>query len=105
MLKSIKISPLPKGGFSVFKNVLVVNLHNLHIQVFLVTGGYGSDFLDSTEVYQPSVGSWVVAEAKLPRPTCCMSAININDRVLMFGRYCQAQLQSQIQVPNLGPKS
>ena len=58
--------------------------HNLLIQVFLVTGGY---FLDSTEVYDPSVGSWVVAGAKLPRPMARLKAINIDDRVLMFGNF------------------
>ena len=63
--------------------------HNLLIQVILVTGGYDYDgyFLDSTELYDPSVGSWVVAGAKLPRPMCCLSAINIDDRVLIFGNF------------------
>ena len=56
--------------------------HNLLIQVFLVTGGY---FLDSTELYDPSVGSWVVAGAKLPTPMSSLRAINIDDRILIFG--------------------
>ena len=55
------------------------------IQVFLVTGGYGSGYLDSTELYEPSVGSWVIARAKLPRPMISLKAINIDDRVLIFG--------------------
>ena len=50
-----------------------------------MTGGYNSGFLDSTELYDPSVGSWVVAGAKLPRPMSDMRAINIDDRVLIFG--------------------
>ena len=54
--------------------------------MFLVTGGKGgSGFLDSTELYDPSVGSWVVAGAKLPRPMTSVKAINIDDRVLIFG--------------------
>ena len=54
--------------------------------MFLVTGGKGgSGFLDSTELYDPSVGSWVVAGAKLPRPMSNVKAINIDDRVLIFG--------------------
>ena len=68
--------------------------HNLLIQVFLVTGGNtGSSlggywiYLDSTEVYDPTVSTWVVAGAKLPRPMCCLRAIKIDDRVLMFGNF------------------
>ena len=54
--------------------------------MFLVTGGYGSVYLDSTEVYNPSVG-WVETAAKLPRPMVSLRAINIDDRVLIFGRF------------------
>ena len=54
-----------------------------------MTGGYDENysFLDSTELYDPSVGSWVVAGAKLPRPMFGLRAINIDDRVLMFGNF------------------
>ena len=54
-----------------------------------MTGGYDENysFLDSTELYDPSVGSWVVAGAKLPRPMSDLKAINIDDRVLMFGNF------------------
>ena len=59
--------------------------------MFLVTGGYGnSNYLDSTELYDPSVGSWVMADAKLPRPMCCLRAINIDDRILMFGNFLKS---------------
>ena len=63
-------------------------IHNLLIKMFLVTGGKGgSGSLDSTEVYDPSVGSWVMTEAKLPRPRNGLRALNIDDRVLIFGRF------------------
>ena len=63
-------------------------IHNLLIKMFLVTGGKGgSGSLDSTEVYDPSVGSWVVTEAKLPKPRNGLKALNIDDRVLIFGRF------------------
>ena len=57
--------------------------------MFLVIGGADENWntLESTEVYDPSVGSWVVAGAKLPRPMCCLRAIKIDDRVLMFGNF------------------
>ena len=64
---------------------LHVLFQTLYIQVLLVIGGLYSYFLDSTEVFNPTVGSWAMAGAKLPRPMCCSSAININDRVLIFG--------------------
>ena len=54
--------------------------------MFLVTGGYDGQLLDSTEVYDPSVGSWVTNGAKLPRPMSDLRAINIDDRVLIFGK-------------------
>ena len=62
--------------------------HNLHNQVLLVTGGLGLDgsqSLDSTEVYNPSVGGWAITGAKLPIPMFGLKAINIDDRVLIFG--------------------
>ena len=65
---------------------LVFNSDNLHIQVFLVTGGsYRSD-LDSTEVYDPSVGPSWTARASLPRSLGGLTAANIEDKVLVFGK-------------------
>ena len=68
--------------------LLVFNSDNLHIQVLLVTGGIGSDhtlyFLDTTEVFDPSVGSWT-AGARLPRPMSYLRAAYIADQVLIFG--------------------
>ena len=53
--------------------------------MFLVTGGWdGAEILDSTELYDPSIGSWANG-AKLPQPVSGLKAININDRVLIFG--------------------
>ena len=54
-----------------------------------MTGGYDENysFLDSTELYDPSVGSWVTNEATLPSPMSDLQAINIDDRVLIFGRF------------------
>ena len=52
-----------------------------------MTGGQdGSVLLDSTELYDTNVGSWVVAGAKLPIPMWGFKAVNIEDRVLIFGR-------------------
>ena len=64
--------------------LLVFNSDNLHIQVFLVTGGYKGDRLDSTEVYDPSVGSWT-AGARLPRAMAGLRAAYIEDQLLIFG--------------------
>ena len=66
----------------------VFNSHNFHIQVFLVTGG-STDWLgtlDSTEVYDPSVGSWMMTRAKLPAPMQGLRATNIDGRILLFGK-------------------
>ena len=55
--------------------------------MFLVTGGYDRYFnhLDTTETYDPLLGSWVVSGASLPQPMEKLRAANINDRVLIFG--------------------
>ena len=62
--------------------------------MFLVTGGYSGrgHLLDSAEVYDPSVGTWVVNGAKLPTPMSDLRAINIDDRVLIFGRFLTHKL-------------
>ena len=53
--------------------------------MFLVTGGLddGFDDLDSTETFDPLVGSWTASQAKLPGPMRGFKAENI----LMFGKY------------------
>ena len=65
--------------------------------MFLVTGGltdFDSGILDSTEILDLKVGSWVTSSAKLPRPLSYLRAVNINDRVLIFGNHISAQLHS-----------
>ena len=58
------------------------NSDNLHIQVFLVTGGIYA----STELYNPNVGSWTKAGAWLPRAFRGLKATYIADRVLLMGK-------------------
>ena len=57
-----------------------------HLQMFLVTGGYdGSmDQLDSTEIFDPDLGSWRTGAA-LPSTMAGHKAANIDNRVLIFG--------------------
>ena len=59
-----------------------------------MTGGWGVDFtpdpLDSTEIFDPLLGSWAVSGksgAKLPRPMGGLVAEVIDDRILIFGIY------------------
>ena len=54
--------------------------------MYLVTGGWAFDFLDSTELYDPSLGSWTVAGARLPSPREGLRAANIDDLILLFGK-------------------
>ena len=57
------------------------------LKMFFVTGGQTeSDLLDSTEIYDPDVGSWI-AGAALPSPMYYLQAASIGNRVLVFGRY------------------
>ena len=54
--------------------------------MFLVSGGYdeSDNFLDSTEIFDPSLGSWR-AGAALPSPVYDLRATNLDNRVLLFG--------------------
>ena len=61
--------------------------------MFLVTSG------DSTETFDPLVGSWVLSGAKLPRPMYNLRAVNIYDRLLIFGKMMN-NLKSRHQYPN-----
>ena len=55
----------------------------------MVTGGYQSDggYIDTTEVYDSDLGSWVISGAKLPQPMSGLRATNIDGRVLIFGNF------------------
>ena len=56
--------------------------------MFLVTGGSstssGSGRLDSTEIYDPDLGSWKDGAA-LPGPRNSLTAATIANRILIFG--------------------
>ena len=55
--------------------------------MFLVTGGTnGTDHIDSTEIFDPDLGSWRVG-ATLTSPMRGMTAVNIDNRVLILGIY------------------
>ena len=55
------------------------------MKIFLVTGGYdGSDYLDSTEIYDPDHGSWSDGAA-LPSPRSSLTATTIANRILLLG--------------------
>ena len=61
--------------------------------MYLVTGGdYDNwrdvtwDILDSTEILDLMVGRWVASGAKLPQQMTQLRAVNIDDRVLIFGK-------------------
>ena len=56
------------------------------MKMFLVTGGTqtGSDRLDSTEIFDPDLGSWE-AGAALPSLMSDLRAAFIDNRILLFG--------------------
>ena len=61
--------------------------------MFLVTGGYGgSDYRDSTEIYDPDHGSWRYGAA-LPSPRKFLRVAYIDSRILIFGIdiYCEVK--------------
>ena len=68
--------------------LLVINSNNLHNKVLIVTGGRTGPEIgsDSTEVYDPRVGSWTAGRS-LPRRMDGVAATTINDQVLIFGEW------------------
>ena len=55
------------------------------LKMFFVTGGQTeSDLLDSTEIYDPDLGSWS-AGAALPGPMEYLRAASLGNRVFIFG--------------------
>ena len=55
-------------------------------QLLIVTGGYdGSNYLDTTEIYQDSV--WRTVSGRLPVPMARMRVATVSNRILLFGRY------------------
>ena len=53
--------------------------------MFLVSGGYtGMDYLTTTEIFDPSLGSWRDG-ALLPFAITGLRAVNIDNRVLLTG--------------------
>ena len=56
-------------------------------KMFLVTGGTfydGTEDIDSTEIFDPDLGSWRTGGA-LPSPAYGLRAASIDNRVLIFG--------------------
>ena len=68
------------------------------LQIYLVTGGLdGPTYLDSTELYDPSLGSWIVAGARLPSPRSGLRAANIDDRILVCGKNISYRLSMYVK--------
>ena len=65
-------------------NVKLYFIPNM-LKMFFVTGGQTeSDLLDSTEIYDPDLGSWAPGAA-LSSPMIHLRATTIDNRVLLFG--------------------
>ena len=65
----------------------MTNVVNCLFKILLVIGGYGiDDVLNSTEIYDPDLGSWRVGAALLPSPMADLIATSIDNRVLVFGK-------------------
>ena len=56
----------------------------LIFQTFLVTGGYGSGYLSSTELLVETDSAWVLA-GNLPTPRSGLRAVNIDQKILVTG--------------------
>ena len=44
-------------------------------------------YTDTTEIFDHNLGRWTTSGAKLPRPMGELKAVNIDGRVLIFGKY------------------
>ena len=50
----------------------------------MVVGGFGTQLLDTTEVYQDN--AWRTVSGKLPRAMAYMAVTTINNKILLFGK-------------------
>ena len=78
------------GEKRVIKDKMTINkILVVLLQIYLVTGGDTESriWTDSTELYDPSLGSWRVTWARLPRPRYGLRAANIDNQILIFGKH------------------
>ena len=55
-------------------------------QILVVTGGYGSSYLDTTETMREGGTYWTtVASATLPYTVGYFSAVTLNNQIFAFG--------------------
>ena len=52
--------------------------------MYLVSGGYGSDFLSSTELLMETASAWVLT-GELPSPRYGLRGAHIENKILMTG--------------------
>ena len=55
-------------------------------QTYIVSGGYGSDYLSSTELLVETGSAWILT-GELPSPRCCLRGANIDNKVVMTGNW------------------
>ena len=61
-----------------------VRIVTMSIQVFVVAGGYSSEYLSSTELLYEGGESWVTGQA-LPRTLHFPASVSLADSVLLLG--------------------
>ena len=62
----------------------VVMINNINVQVLLVTGGWNSGYLDSTELLSPYTRRWRYSAA-LPSPRRGLSGATLDNKVVITG--------------------
>ena len=66
----------------------------LIFKVYLVTGGWIGEHLDSTELLIEGATSWIISEKKLPTERFDLVGISINNRIFMIGTIEIAQCKN-----------
>ena len=54
-------------------------------QTFLVTGGYGSTYLSSTELLVETASAWIFTTGELPSARNGLRGANIENKIYMTG--------------------
>ena len=70
-------------------------------KVYLVTGGWIGENLDSTELLIEGATSWIISEKKLPTARHDMVGVSINNKIFMTGTIEIAQYKSIIYLCNI----
>ena len=66
--------------------MIILMIHNNQFQVYLVTGGYGSTRLASTEILISGSDAWTQVGDLPIGPIIALRGVSLNNKIIMTGK-------------------